>query len=187
MHTSRRSIAIDMDGVLADTAAQFREWYFRESGIRLGPNAFDGLPEDECLPDGAVRRYLYQPNFFRTTPLVPGAQEAIAELMEQFDVYIVSAAMEFPNSLAEKLDWLREHFPFISWHNIIFCGTKAIINTDYMVDDHVKNLDRFPGKTFLFTAPHNLKVRHHQRVSSWEEAIRALKTELAFSYRGNSL
>lgn len=177
----RKTIAIDMDGVLADTAAQFRIWYEKETGILLPQDAFDGRPEDECLPDGAVRRYLYIPGFFRTTPLVAGAQAAMQWIQQHFEVYIVSAAMEFPQSLPEKLDWLAAHFPFISWKHVVFCGNKGIINTDYMIDDHVKNLDFFGGKPFLFAAPHNKNITHHQRLHSWEEAVAVLQAELETS------
>lgn len=174
----RKTIAVDMDGVLANTAAQYRSWYEEETGIQLPDTAFDGLPEIECLPGGAVQRYLYQPGFFRTMPVMPGAQEALHSLMEDYDVYIVSAAMEFPQSLSEKLEWLAEHFPFITWHNVVFCGNKGIIGTDFMIDDHLKNLDRFRGKAFLFSAPHNIHVKHHQRLHNWAEALAVLKAQL---------
>ena len=85
-----------------------------------------------------------------------GAVEAVKKLQQTYDVYVVSAAMEFPNSLIEKRNWLKKHFPFIDWRNIILCGSKHIINTDYMIDDHPKNLDPFKGETLLFEAFHNM-------------------------------
>ncbi len=183
----RKSIAIDMDGVIADTATQFRTWYERETGIQIPASAFEGIPEDDCLPDGAVRRYLYQPGFFRTMPVMPGAQQAVQRLMETFDIYIVSAAMEFQQSLPEKCGWLSEHFPFLSWQQLVFCGDKSIINTDYMIDDHVKNLDRFAGRAFLFTAGHNRDIRHHRRLANWDEALEVMTAEVASPDRSNSL
>jgi len=89
----------------------------------------------------------------------------------------VSAAMEFPQSLTEKYEWLQEHFPFISWRNIIFCGDKSIINTDYMIDDHVKNLDYCKGKTFIYTAGHNIHIDRHTRVNNWDEVVQLLEQE----------
>jgi 5'-nucleotidase len=184
---NKKTIAVDMDGVLADTAAQYRKWYERETGIQLPHSAFEGVSEDECLPDGTARRYLYVPGFFRTTPVVPGAQAALQQLMKDYEIYIVSAAMEFPQSLPEKLDWLAEHFPFITWHNVVFCGNKGIIGTHYMIDDHVKNLDRFSGKPLLFSAPHNIHVQHHQRLANWQEALNVMQAELSEPQRNNSL
>lgn len=179
MDKKKKTIAIDMDGVIADTVSNFIQWYERDFGVRIDKEAFEGKPEAEGLPDNAVRKYVYTPGFFRSVPVMEGAREALHELSKNFDIYIVSAAMEFPQSLFEKYEWLQEHFPFISWKNIIFCGDKSIIGIDYMIDDHVKNLDCCKGKTMMFTAGHNAGVNHHQRVNNWQEIIRLLNEELA--------
>jgi 5'-nucleotidase len=174
----RKTIAIDMDGVIADTVANFISWYEKDSGVRVSREAFEGKREVEALPGNAVRKYVYTPGFFRSVPVMEGARDAVLELMKNFDVYIVSAATEFPQSLLEKYEWLQEHFPFITWKNIILCGDKSIIATDYMIDDHVRNLDVCKGKTLMFTAGHNAGINHHTRVSSWKEAVDFLNQEL---------
>ncbi|MCW3081277.1 5'(3')-deoxyribonucleotidase [Segetibacter sp.] len=177
MDKKRATIAIDMDGVIADTVLNFIQWYERDYGVRVGLEAFEGKPEAEGLPGNAVRKYVLAPGFFRSVPVMEGAKEAVLELSKTFDVYIVSAAMEFPQSLIEKYDWLQEHFPFISWRNIIFCGDKSIIGTNYMIDDHVRNLDTFKGTALMFTAGHNAGVNHHTRVNNWKEVVSFLKAE----------
>ena len=177
MSEKRKSIAIDMDGVIADTAQQFLNWYEMKTGIRLTKKDIHGKTELEALPNQVARQFVYEPGFFRSVPVMGGAREAVIELMKHFDVYIVSAAMEFPQSLPEKYEWLREHFPFITWNNIIFCGDKSIIGTDFMIDDHVKNLDRCKGRPFLFSAGHNVHIAHHTRVNDWSEAVALLKSE----------
>jgi 5'-nucleotidase len=177
MNTKRKSIAVDMDGVISDTVGQFIIWYERHSGEKLEREFFHGKPENECLPDNLVRKFVYMPGFFRTAPVIPGAKEAIVELMKDFDVYIVSAAMEFRQSLTEKYEWLQEHFPFIAWQQIIFCGDKSVIGTDYMIDDHVKNLDVCKGKALLFTSAHNVNISHHTRANDWKEVLHFLHGE----------
>ncbi|HEX8462464.1 MAG TPA: 5'(3')-deoxyribonucleotidase [Segetibacter sp.] len=178
MNTHRKSIAIDMDGVIADTISQFIAWYERDYGKRIELSAFDGKPESEGLPDNAVTKFVYTPGFFRSIPVMQDAKESVMELTKHFEVYIVSAATEFPQSLNDKYEWLQENFPFITWRNIVFCGDKSIIGTDYMVDDHVKNLDNFKGKALMFTAGHNMGVTRHTRVNNWQEALKVLKSEL---------
>jgi 5'-nucleotidase len=174
----KKSIAIDMDNVIADVAKHYLDMYEKETGIRIPDSALQGVSELEALPDkSAIVRYLHTPGFFRTVPLVPGAQEALKKLQEHFEVYIVSAAMEFPLSLPEKKEWLTEYFPFISWKNIVFCGDKSIIGTDFMIDDHLKNLDYFKGKAFLFTAGHNIHVTKYPRLNNWKEAVEILLKE----------
>ncbi|MEG7769311.1 5'-3'-deoxyribonucleotidase, partial [Listeria monocytogenes] len=75
------------------------------------------------------------------------SQYVLRRLNSLYEVFIVSAATEFPQSLTEKQAWLNEHFPFITWQQMVFCGSKTIINADIMIDDHFKNLDHFNGKT----------------------------------------
>ncbi len=168
----KESIAIDMDGVLADVEAQFISWYHEEYGVLVDRSNFLGVPEAEAFPDkGALHRYVASAGFFRTVPLMPGAVEAVKKLMEKYEVFVVSAAMEYPLSLAEKHEWLSLHFPFISWRNIVFCGSKAIIDTNYLIDDHLKNLDHCKGKPIMFTAGHNINHQGHIRVNNWEEVL----------------
>ena len=173
-----KRIAVDMDGVLADTDAHYLTWYYNTYGVRIPYEHMVGKSEGEGFPEeGAIRRFILSPGFFRTLPVIPGAVEAVRELMEDYEIFIVSAAMEFPLSLPEKYEWLQEHFPFIPWTHIVFCGDKSLINTDYMIDDHPKNLDKFKGTTIMFNAAHNANIDHHQRVRSWTEVLALLKKE----------
>lgn len=179
MSQRKPTIAIDMDGVIADTEPHFIEWYARDYGVRIQREDMLGKTEADSFPDKtAVRKFINTVSFFRTLPVMPGAIEAVRELMNDFEVFIVSAAMEFPQSLTEKQEWLAEHFPFISWKNIVFCGDKSIIGTDYMIDDHFKNLDFFKGKPILFNAAHNALIDRHHRVNNWDEVKAFLKSEL---------
>ena len=174
----RKTIAIDMDGVLADVETHFEVWYEREYGVKVDRALRMGVLESEGFPDkGAVRKFVNTPSFFRTIPLMPGAVEAVQTLMKDYDVYVVSAAMEFPQCLLEKKEWLEEYFPFVGWRNIVFCGDKSIINTDYMIDDHCKNLDFFKGKTIMFDAPHNSEITHHVRAKNWAEVLAMMEQE----------
>ncbi len=170
--SGRISIGVDMDGVLADTETQFITYYEKETGEKFDKSAMIGVPESAAFPDKAApMRYILSPGFFRTLPLIEGGVDAIRKLMENFEVYIVSAAVEFPLSLYEKKLWLEEHFPFIPWTHIVFCGDKSIIKTDYLIDDHLKNLDYFSGIPLMFTAAHNVKADHHKRLNNWQEIL----------------
>ncbi|MCD0471419.1 5'(3')-deoxyribonucleotidase [Flavobacterium sp. JAS] len=175
----KKTIAIDMDGVLADIEVQLIEHYNKANGTALSKESIRGLAEEEAFKDRALlRAVLNADNFFRTLPVMPDAVESLRRLQENFEIFIVSAATEFPVSLAEKIAWLGEHFPFIKWDNIILCGSKRIINTDYMIDDHCKNLDYCMGKPIMFTASHNVNQTHHLRVNNWKEAVEVLEKTL---------
>lgn len=179
LQENKKTIAIDMDGVLADVETHFVNWYERDFGELVTRESMSGKAEYDAFPDKtAVRKFVTTAGFFRTIPLMPGAVEAVKKLMENYEVYIVSAATEFPQSLSEKYEWLTEHFSFISWRNIVFCGDKSVIHTDYMIDDHCKNLDFCKGKPIMFSAAHNALIEHHIRVNSWEEVLNLFEEEL---------
>ena len=100
---------------------------------------------------------------------MPDSLEVLSELNRKYDLFIVSAAMEFPQSLSEKLAWLKDHFPFLSWKQIVFCGSKTVVHGDYMIDDLPYNLAGFNGEPFIFTAPHNLHIHQYNRLNNWKE------------------
>ena len=43
-----------------------------------------------------------------------------------------------------------------------------MIQADYLIDDHEKNLKTFTGTPLLFSALHNLHIHDYQRVNSWD-------------------
>ena len=141
----------------------------RDFGRRKTLEEIEGVPELQAFE--RILDYLHQDGFFRSAPVISGSQEVLYRLNQHYNVYIVSAATEYPRSLSEKQAWLNEHFPFITWQQMVFCGSKQIIRADLMIDDHLKNLDFFPGETYLFHAPHNARVEapRHRRVRGWKE------------------
>jgi len=167
-------IAVDMDGVLADTTEQFFRYDERDFGRRRTLDEITGKPESVSFPK--AREYVRTKDFFRTAPVMNESQNVLSELNKRYEVFIVSAATEFPQSLFEKYEWLAEHFSFITWQQMVFCGSKTIVEADLMIDDHFKNLDHFKGTTFLFSQPHNYlqSAGRHRRVHSWQEIAHIL-------------
>jgi 5'-nucleotidase len=169
---TKKRIAIDMDDVMAAAGKKILATYNGIIGTNHKDEDFAGKGYYDVLKEEhyhVVREEIFKPNFFRNMEVMPDAVEVIKKLHERFDIFIVSAAIEFPNSLKEKVEWLEEHFPFISWRNIVLCGDKSIISADYLIDDHEKNLKTFKGKTLMFDAIHNQKVEGYQRFKSWRE------------------
>src|SRR2546423_3054862 len=167
-----KRIAIDMDEVIADANARFVEWYERDYGLRLSHDAPKGKYFHEIVAaehKDKVRNYPRMDNFFKDLQVIEGSQEVISQLVKKYEIFITTAAMEFPKSLIHKLEWLNRHFPYISWERIVFCGDKSIINADYLIDDHVRHFKNFIGQGILFTAPHNINVDWKVRVNSWKE------------------
>ncbi|MBL4662970.1 MAG: 5'(3')-deoxyribonucleotidase [Flavobacteriaceae bacterium] len=170
----KKRLLVDMDGVLADIYKQAAKFEFAESGTVININELDG--EDEIVAFPNAVRHVRERGFFRTAPLISNAFDVMQRLNEKYDIFIVSAAMEFPNSLEEKYYWLEEHFSFIPWNRIVFCGSKTVVQGDILIDDHYKNLDPFENRTLLFTQPHNINRSDngHERVKDWNDIANLL-------------
>lgn len=168
-----KRIAIDMDDVMADTTIKIIQTINK---ITHSTYTYEALMSDDTKLKQKFyevylqnNSFLWEPGFFIDLPVKEGAIEVIKELTESYEIFIVSAATEFPKSLNEKLDWMKNHFPFITWHNIVFCGHKYMIQADYLIDDHERNLATFIGTPILFSAPHNLHLNNYERVMSWSD------------------
>jgi len=170
-------IAIDMDEVIADAYHRFFEWYERDFNDRLDPDLCRGKYLRDVVPADQrthVMKYAHTDGFFKDLPVMPDSQEVILALSKKYEIFIASAAMEFKTSLVHKLEWMNEHFPFIPWNNIVFCGSKSIINADYLIDDHIRNFKGFEGQGILFTSPHNVHEAWSPRVNNWQEVAALL-------------
>ena len=121
----KKRILVDMDGVLADVYSRFFELHEEETGQRLSVREIAGLLEAEAFPEQL--KWVTTPGFFRTVPVMPGSIEGLKKLNKNFTVIVISLATEFPQSLTDKQLWLHDHFPFIGWQQIVFCGDKNII------------------------------------------------------------
>ena len=166
-------ILIDMDEVMADAISRFLEWYESDFGIRYTKEQLRGTKLSEIVPKenrAAVKSYPHQKGFFKDLPVIQDSKEIIEAINARYEVYVVSAAMEFKHSLYDKFEWLDEHFPFIPWKRRVFCGDKTIAKGDVLIDDHEFNLSVFAGRPIVFTAPHNVHYTKYERMDKWLDA-----------------
>jgi len=163
-------IAVDMDEVLADTLAGELEWLNRKYGYQLTREQMAGHPLSEMVTKEHYRgleEMQLEGNFFADLPVIEGSQLGMLDLIAKHEVYIATAAMEYPGSFAAKFRWLARYFPFIPPSQIVFCGDKSILLADYLIDDNDRHFRCFRGQGILFTAPHNLHVTGYPRVDGW--------------------
>ena len=122
-------------------------------------------PGSHSVADYDLRRSHAIPQDARTdlvsVGMVFGACERVIEAR--------AAAMDVPGSFNAKYDWLLEHLPFLDTQNFVFCGNKAVIHTDYLIDDSPRQLHAFKGTGILYTMPYNVHVEDFVTVSSWKE------------------
>lgn len=166
-----KRIAIDMDEVMSHFSKKclqlFNEQY--EETYTLSHLHGKLLTELDARFAENVPLYLKREDFFINLEVVKDSQSVIEQLTKHYEVFIVTAAMEFPSSMAAKYAWLKQYFPFLNEQNFVFCGDKSIIHADYLIDDTPKNLASFKGQGLMFTAPHNMNQEGFKRLNNWSE------------------
>jgi 5'-nucleotidase len=167
----RLRIAIDMDEVMADALSEHVRRYNAAFGGRITIAELRGRHLEDVVPPDQreATEALLDASFFETLEILPDCREVIAELAEKHDVVVASAAMDVPCSFDAKFKWLQRHFPFIPPSHIVFCGDKAVVDADYLIDDRARHFARFKGRPLLFSAPHNSAETRYPRVESWAE------------------
>ena len=117
MAVKRKILCIDMDNVLADFSGSPRLRNWQEK--KRNPSS------------------MYGKNFFRDLEPLPGAIEAVMEIIasNKYDVYILTQPVaKSPHSYSEKVEWVLTHIPDLM-DKIIMCQNKAMVKGDILVDE----------------------------------------------------
>ncbi len=168
----RQRIAIDMDETILDTLSRHIDWYNREFNQQLtkadlhAAKIYHRVPQEHVA---TVRAYPTHPDYFVDIPPYEDAIAVVEQLSQKYDVYIATAAMEYPTSFTPKYDWLVKHLPFLSPMNFIFCGDKSAVHADFLIDDSPRHFENFRGEGILFTASHNVAETRYRRVDNWQQ------------------
>lgn len=167
-----KRIAIDMDEVIADFTSKHIRLFNEKFNENIQLADMHGKKLRDLRPEltHEIMELIRDPRFFRDLNPLKNSQDVIKELNKYYEVYITTAAMEFPTSFTAKYEWLKEHFDFLNEMNFVFCGDKSIIHADFLIDDNVRHFKHFKGQGILFTAPHNVNEDGYVRVNSWLEA-----------------
>lgn len=163
-------IFVDMDEVIADTYGAHIEIYNAEHNGNLTAEKCAGKEVWHMVPEvhqSSVHKHAFRRGFFRDLKPIADSKIVLEQLASKHEIYIASAAMQFPNSLEEKSEWLDEHFPFIPWQHRILCGHKHILIGDLLIDDRSYNLEHFENRGILFSSPHNINTTGYERANTW--------------------
>lgn len=172
---TRTIICVDMDEVIADTLREQILRYNDEFNENLTVNDLKGrwiwdfVPSDR-IP--ALERHIASEDFYSSLSVVPHSRVVLERLQHRYEVYIATAVMEYPRSFSAKYEWLRQDFPFIQPSHIVFCGHKAILRGDFLIDDNPRQLRLFQGSGILYSTPANHLIQEFRRVNDWWEIER---------------
>jgi 5'-nucleotidase len=128
----KKILYIDMDGVIVDF----------DSGI-------NALTKEE--KEAYLNKYAQCPKIFSKMKPITGGLEAVKELFEFFDVYILSSP-SWGNSSAwsDKYEWIVKHLPFME-RRLILSSQKHLNAGDYIIDDRLHNgVSEFQGEHIHF-------------------------------------
>ena len=105
----KKIIYVDMDGVIANFAKAAKEggWEHR--------------------PDKHVN--------FGELEVMPGAEEALRKLNQDFDIFIASTPpWDRPDMWGAKREWIAKHFPYLK-RKLILTHRKDLLIGDILIDD----------------------------------------------------
>lgn len=119
-------VYIDMDGVIADFAADFIE----------------------------KERNHEKPGFYRNLKVIKGCQRPIGRLFKKFDMYVLSTAKwSNPDSFKEKVEWIDEHFECFR-QRLTLTHQKNLSKGAFLIDDRPKHgASEFEGEWIHFGSP----------------------------------
>lgn len=133
----RKTLFIDMDGVVADFDAGVDLW---SKNIGISPEEFKD------------KKLYRQPQFYYELDLIPGAKEAIHELDSVYEIAFVSApSWNNPHSFTEKRLWIEKHFGAWAKKRMDLSFRKGSYMGHYLIDDRTKyGAAEFIGEHIMF-------------------------------------
>ncbi len=130
---NKKTVFIDMDGVLVDFTSAFP---------KLEPEILEQYKENK---DDI-------PHIFGLMEPMPDAIESYHRIAEKYDTYILSTApWGNPSAWHDKVVWVKKHIGEIAKKRLILSHHKHLCKGDILIDDRPNNgADKFDGEFILF-------------------------------------
>lgn len=111
------------------------------------------------------------PGLFGKMAPMPGAIDAVHQLAEYYDCYILSTAPWLnPSAWADKVQWVTDYLDDVFHKRLIISHHKDLLKGDYLIDDRAKNgADHFEGEWIAFGKG---------RFADWPAVVKYLLSEM---------
>ena len=131
--TAKKRLYFDMDGVLVDF----------QSGL---------AQQSEETKQEYAGRLDEIPGLFGVMQPMPGAIEAVHQLQEHYDCYILSTApWKNPSAWSDKVIWVTKYLDDVFHKRIVITHCKHLCKGDILIDDRGKNgTSEFEGEWIHF-------------------------------------
>lgn len=139
-------ILIDVDSILAAFLEGIGRIYALETSEDY---EFDAVTDFYALAAGArshpdlPQAIFHRPGFFRALQVIRGSQDALRDLLAAGHEVVICTAPCNTHCVAEKLEWLAEHFSFVDPKNVFVGHRKELIPADAFVDDSPRNASAY--------------------------------------------
>lgn len=174
-------ILIDADGVLEDLSQKWVEYLNETYGTSVRYEDLTEWDMTAAFPS-LTREQVYaidhDEEFYSRLEPIPGAVEAVRELLaDGHRIFVVTTT---PYQVVKaKLDRaIFPYYPFLSWKDVIITCDKHLIRGDVLIDDGVHNLLGGEYRKILVTAPYNkgfdAEGNGMIRADTWEDIYRAV-------------
>lgn len=165
-----------MDGVLVDFMAPICSW------LNITQESVSTYKLEEMFPlrIKEIQEYYTQEGYFRNLKPYRGAVEFIKKLRNTLrpgdKIWLVSKpSILSSKTYSEKIDWIREYFPFLL-ETTILTQDKSLICLDLFVEDDIENLrQNMSLLKIIFDQPWNRQKCNVKRVHSYEELHNLIK------------
>ena len=110
------------------------------------------------------------PGLFAKMKPMEGAIEAVHELENYYDLFILSTApWKNPSAWSDKVEWVTKYLDDVFHKRLIISHHKDLCQGDYLIDDRGKNgTSEFAGEWIQFGS---------DQFPNWESVLRYLQSE----------
>lgn len=172
-------IGVDVDGTVADLITEWLHQYNKDYDDNITKEDIHSWEIDEYVKDRCGKNifsYLHNPSLYNEVSPITGALEGVKELRSMgHRVVFCTSANKF--MAGRKLQWLSDH-GFLPKCNIspdyVEMNDKGLLRVDVLIDDHIKNLEKFSGVKVLYRQPHNHSTFSpftHFSAETWSDVV----------------
>lgn len=178
-------VAVDLDGVLNNIWATWYARHNRSCTTCTKPlETKDIVTWDihlycECGKD--IYTYLDSEAIYRNAPVVDDAIYGTLALQEMgLDLYVLTHSF-YTSAIIGKMDFMKQHFPHISFDRVVHMKDKHLFRAAFLIDDCIRNFAHTNGIVpVLFNQAHNQEIHF----SEAEHTIRLTKSvERVYGWR----
>lgn len=180
-------ILCDLDSIVADLLGAWLPAYNAKHGRAMTIADVTEWDIHKCAPDGhRVYDVLHGAGMFRRLAPLAGAVEGVRALCAAgHEVVILTASAKQPQTAADKLEWVREHLPWLSRKDVLIGHRKHLVRGDVLIDDSPENLADYAAawpraKLITIDYPYNRGVPVHFRAMDYADPRRAWRDIAAY-------